>query len=176
MTFEIHTSQFWNGADQASFENAVQNYIDSLHAFNRVVGKPRPTAVHPLVERAVKRIQTQGQPDQYVSDYVVIDDTPPPPTLEDKKNKLMNDLRMAESEAMNKVFPHRKARLAQLKYSKAIAVPEDALTAEHDIVIIAALNVQATFDKIAIVAAQAESDIEDLTEQTIAHWHLPTFG
>src|SRR5258707_15595837 len=108
MTLEIHTSQFWDGADQLGFENAVQDYIHTLHAFNMVVGKPRPTAVHPLIEKAVKRVQTQGQPDKYVADFVVIDDTPPPPSLEEKKTKFLSEVRMAETEAMHRILPQRK--------------------------------------------------------------------
>src|SRR5258707_14648815 len=108
MAFEIHVSQFWNGADQAAFENAVQDYINTLHAFNMVVGKPRPTAVHPLVEKAIKRVQTQGQPDKYVADFVIVDDRPPPPSLEEKKHKLVSDLRFAENAAMEKILPARK--------------------------------------------------------------------
>jgi hypothetical protein len=175
--FVIHTSQFWDGADQNAFENAVQTYISTLHDFNRVVGKPRPTA-HPLVERAVRRVQTQGHPDQYVADYVVIDDTPPPPptpTLEEKKNKLTAELTAAEFEAMGKVFPARKMRLAHMKYSRAMSIPEDTRTVEHNEDIAHVNNIQAAFDKIAITAALAGADIEDLTEETIANWHLPTF-
>src|SRR6266852_5845734 len=109
MTLEIHPSQFWNGADQNAFDNAVKNYIDTLHAFNMIVGKPRPTA-HPLVERAVKRVQTQGQPDKYVADYMVVEDKLPVLSLEEKKNKFLSDLRFAENAAMEKILPARKIR------------------------------------------------------------------
>lgn len=176
MTFEIHTSQFWNGADQAAFENAVQDYINTLHAFNMVVGKPRPTAVHPLVERAVKRIQTQGQPDKYVADFVVVDDTPPPLSLEEKKHKLVSDLRFAENAAMEKILPARKIRLAHIKYSDAMSLDESVRTATHQEDIALITTVQGTRAQYTLKAAQAEADIEDLTEQTIDSWQLPEFG
>jgi|SRR5882724_6973010 len=176
MAFEIHTSQFWNGADQLAFENAVQNYINTMHAFNMVVGKPRPTAVHPLIERAVRRIQIQGQPDKYVADYVVIDDTPQPPSLEDKKNKLMSDLRFAENAAMEKVLPARKIRLAHIKYADALSLDESVRTATHQEDIDLIGKVQGIREHYALIAAQAEAEIEDLTEQTIDSWQLPTFG
>jgi len=166
MTLEVHVSQFWNGADQAAFENSVQEYVNSLHAFNMVVGKPRPTA-HPLVERAIKRVQKQGFPDQYVADYVVIDDTPPPPSLEDKKNKLMSELRAAEAVAMNSVLPHRKTRLVHLNSNKALTVSEEQRTDEHKKDIELLEKIKAFNEKIMRIAAQAESDIDDLTEQTI---------
>src|SRR5258708_20344277 len=104
MAFEIHTSQFWNGADQNAFDNAVKNYIDTLHSFNMIVGKPRPTA-HPLVERPVKRVQTQGQPDKYVADYVVVDDRPPPPSLVHTKNNLSSEVRFPHNTSMHKILP-----------------------------------------------------------------------
>src|SRR5450432_3414578 len=113
--FVIHTSQFWDGADQNAFDNAVQDYINRMHAFNAVVGKPRPVAIHPLIERAVKRVQTKGKPDTYVADYVVVDDSPPPPSLEDKKNKLMAELLVAEAKAKDGVLHPRKQRLAALR-------------------------------------------------------------
>lgn len=175
MTLEVHVSQFWNGADQAAFENSVQEYINSLHSFNMVVGKPRPTA-HPLIERAIKRIQKQGFPDQYVADYVVIDDSPPPPSLEDKKNSLMTKLRAAEAAAMNSALPHRKTRLVHLNHAKASMIPEEERTDEHlkDIELLEI--VRASNEKIMMIAAQAESDIDDLTEQNIDSWQLPVFG
>lgn len=176
MTFEIRISQFWDGADQIAFENAVQDYINTLHAFNMVVGKPRPAAIHPLVERAIKRIQEPGRPDRYVADYEIIDDTPPPPSLEDKKNKLMSELRQAESVSMNEILPHRKVRLLNLKHAAAVAVDETERTIQHNEDIAHMANIKEIYDRFSLIAAQAESDIEDLTEQTIANWHLPTFG
>ena len=175
MPLEIHTSQFWNGTDQILFENAVQDYIHTLHAFNMVVGKPRPTAVHPLIEKAVKRIQTQGQPDKYVADFVVIDDTPPPPSLEEKKNKLLSDLRFAENAAMEKILPARKIRLAHIKYNDALSLDETVRTAEHQKDIELITTVQGFRNQYALIAAQAEAVIEDLTEQTVDSWQLPEF-
>lgn len=175
MAFEIHVSQFWNGADQAAFENAVQDYINTLHAFNMVVGKPRPTAVHPLVEKAVKRVQTQGQPDKYVADYVVVDDRPPP-SLEEKKHKLVSELRFAENAVMEKVLPARKIRLAHIKYNDALSLDESVRTAEHEKDIALVVTMHGVREQNALKAAQAEADIEDLTEQTIDSWQPPDFG
>src|SRR5712675_1762141 len=174
MAFEIHTSQFWNGADQNAFDNAVKNYIDTLHSFNMIVGKPRPTA-HPLVERAIKRVQTQGQPDKYVADYVVVDDRPPPPSLEEKKNKLLSDLRFAENAAMEKILPARKIRLAHIKYNDALSLDETVRTAEHQKDIELITTVQGFRNQYALIAAQTEAAIEDLTEQTVDSWQLPEF-
>lgn len=176
MTFEVHTSQFWDGADQEAFVNAVQNHINTMHAFNMLVDSPRPIA-HPLVERAISRIQRQGQPDQYVADFVVIDDTTPPPlSLEDKKDKLTLQLRTAEADAANKIISPRKSRLVHLNGTAALAIDADKRTdaQKEDIALLD--EIQALQIKNAKTAAQAESEIEDLTEQTIDSWQLPTFG
>jgi len=146
-----------------------------LHAFNTVVGKARPTA-HPLVERAITRIQTKGQPDKYVADFIIVDDTPPPPSLEDKKNKLISDLRFAENTAMEKILPARKIRLAHIKCADAMSLDESVRTAEHNKDIALIVTVQGVREQYALIAAKAEADIEDLTEQTIDNWQLPTFG
>src|SRR6267142_1312103 len=124
MTLEIHTSQFWDGADQNGFENAVQDYIHTLHAFNMVVGKPRPTAVHPLIEKAV----------------------------------------------MEKILPARRIRLAHIKYNDALSLDETVRTAEHQKDIELITTVQGFRNQYALIAAQAEADIDDLTEQTIDSW------
>jgi len=178
MPREILMSQI--GGRRDDFDQAVADHIKKLHAFNSQVGKARPTA-HPIVESVIKRIQVNGKPDTYVSDYVILDDTPPgeephTPTLEEKKLALHRALHFAENEAKYKILPQRKVRLATVKMSTAMSTPEDKRTAEQLEDIASYLHVQKIWQSYDLIAAQAESDIDDLNEDTVDSWQPPTFG
>jgi len=172
MSYEIKASQINN---RAEFEVAVATHITRMIAFNKEVGQPRPVA-HPLVEASIKRVQARGRPDAYVPDYVIVDDAPAiisAISLEDKKRMHQAALTAAENDARFKLLPQRKLRLAQLKYQLAMSKPEDERTSEEneDIASINLLN--KAWEAIARKGAQAESDIDDLTEDTIDSWQLP---
>ena len=171
MPFEIHKSQFWDGADQNAFENAVQNYIRTLHDFNRVVGKPRPTA-HPLVERAIRRIQKEGHPDQFFADYVVIDDTPQV-SLEEKKSRLISKLRNLENATLHAEYPRGKMRLALHKCNQALLIKEDQRTEAQLEDIALVKRIQDFTEGVQEIAVHLEAEIEDLTEQNIDSWQMP---
>lgn len=180
MPFEIKLSQL---QDSAAFEKAVNDQINALHAFNKTVGKPRPVA-HPLVEGAIKRVQKPSG-DLYVPDYIIIDDTPapppepappPPPTLEEKKVYLVNVVRTAENEAKYKILPERKFRLAITKLNIALAVKEEDRSGEQREDIASYLLIQDAYRKFELIGSQAESDIDDLTEDNVDSWLPPTFG
>lgn len=172
MTYEIKASQIHN---RAEFEVAVATHITRMTAFNKEVGQPRPVA-HPLVEASIKRVQTRGRPDAYVPDYTIVEDTPPPApaiSLDDKKRMHQAALAAAESEAKFKLLPQRKMRLAQLKYQAAMRKPEDERTPEEN-EDVASLNLlEKAFAAITLKGAQAESDIDDLTDDTVDNWQLP---
>lgn len=188
MTFEIKLSQL---QDREQFEQAVAEHVDRLANFNREVGKPRPVA-HPLVEASVKRIShPKGTklPDDYMVDYVIVDDTQPPVesinlNLEDKKSVLAAQLRAAEHAAKVAVLPQRKHRILQLQTQNANAkikydtgIADYSELTEADTAVIEHLKkVQAAYAVIELIAAQAESDIEDLTDDTVDKWQVPNLG
>lgn len=177
MPLEIKLSQL---QDRAQFEQAVAEHVERLVAFSREVGKPRPVA-HPLIEAAVKRIshpKSAKLPDDFMADYVVTDDTPPPPpplNLEDRKHMLTAALRAAENAAKTAILPHRKHRLLNLNYAAVLAKPEDSYTDEDKKTIADFLSKVGAIQAIDLKAAQAESDIEDLTEDTVDSWQAPNF-
>lgn len=175
MTFEVKLSQF---ASRSVFENAVSAHAERLNAFSKEVGKPRPVA-HPLVDAALTRIVRPGKADEYVPDYHITDDTADSlegKTLDDKKQILLSKLAVAENEEKFKILPRLKMRLATAKYSKAVLKLEADRTAEENEDIASYLLVQAALGKISYKAAQAESDIDDLTEDTIDSWVMPPLG
>lgn len=175
MTLEVPLSVI--GGQDGAFKAAVDGHIAALKAFTKTTGKPRPTA-HPLVEQAIKRIQRNKQPDDFEADYTIIDDTPPPPvlTLEQKKEKLRSACIAAENEAKFKLLPKEKVRLAILKFQMASAKPEEERTAEEREDINSYNLVQKAWSLIELASATAESDIGDLTADTVDSWQVPTFG
>lgn len=186
MPFEIKLSQL---QDRVQFEQAVAEHIGRLVAFGKEVGTPRPVA-HPLVEAAIKRIshpKSAKLPDDYAADYVVIDDAPPPPAplnLEDRKRALHAALAVAEIAAKEAILPQRKHRLTLIKLNAANVklritdgvVDNSALSDDDKKIIESYKVIQERYTAIELIAAQAESDIEDLTEDTIDSWQQPQFG
>lgn len=176
MPYDIPLSQLGDQVD--AFKLAVENHILRLDAFNKTVGKPRPTA-SPLIEASITRIQTKGQPDKYVADYNIIDDTPhapPPLDLNDKKMQLHIRLLAVESMAKDAILPPRKKRLASIQYEQAMVKPEEERSDEDKAIIAHFLEINKKWLDIGALAAQAESDIEDLIEDNVDSWQVPTFG
>lgn len=177
MPFEVPLSLI---VDQPSFDQGVQLHIKALTDFTKTRGKPRPVA-HPLIEKSVKRVVypvNQKKPDSYVADYTFKDDTPKiePLTLEDKKNRLVALLHNAAIAAKNKILPQRKFRLFLLNVKDAVDKKEvdrsdadKALIAEHN-------DIQTKWNVIDRKLAEAESAIEDLTDDTVDSWQVPQLG
>lgn len=164
--------------DPDGFVAQVEAFIKELDAFAFKIGEPRPAA-DPLVESVLKRIQVEGKPDKYVADYEIIDDVSPlpPHTLEEKKMELERKVLAAVGIARDKIIPRRKLRLwqitaAKLPWAKPVkerSSEEQKLFDFHD-----KLNEQ--FNRIAEQAANAEYEIEELTEANIDGWQIPTIG
>lgn len=178
MPLEIKLSQL---QDRAQFEQAVAEHIERLVAFNREIGKPRPVA-HPLIEAAVKRVshpKAAKLPDDFMADYVIVDDTPPPPpplNLEDRKRALVAQLRAAEAAFGERILPTRKRRLLGLQAAEASVKPEEEKTEADRHLIASFQDKQACFRSLELHAAKIESDIEDLTDDTIDSFQVPNFG
>lgn len=173
MPFEIKLSQLPQGREP--LDQAVQEYIAKMAAFSQTVGQPRPVT-SPIIEACVKRVQRSGFPDSYEPDYIIVDDAPPPPpalNIDDQKSLLMAQLAHAENVAKNSVMKVGKIRLASLRMQAASTVLEADRTPQQHKDISHYQDVAAIYNQIEMAAAQAQSDIEDLTEETIAAWSMP---
>lgn len=157
-------------AGKVAFDKAVQEHIINLTLFNKSVGKPRPVASNPLVEQAIKCVQTPGKPDGYFADYEYVVKRL---TLEEKKTHFETKLTEAENAAKYKILPRLKVRLAHLRYDTAIKTPEDKRTSEQNEDIASYELIAKAWSVITLKAAQVHSDIDDLTEATVDSWQTP---
>lgn len=176
MTATIKTSQIAAlGATLEQFETAVIAHSQEMrwhrdhHADASRDPYPAPAA-NPLVDFCV------GKP-ALVPDYVVVDDTTP--TLEQRKTALVHALTVDEIAATERAWPSRKRRIDGIRYSGAMAKidadgadardgEEKAFCAEYE-------GRLRKFAEIEKTSAQAQADIDDLTEETISAWSNPKF-
>lgn len=142
MTLTVLKSQV---GDEADYRAAVEAYIAAMQAHAMTEGEPAPVAAG-IVESAVVRVQEPGQPDKFMADYEWINDDPPPPpepTAEEvaaiEKARKLQAIRIWEREAIARVMPPERMRLANLDYARAVRVPPDdrteaqkAIIAKHE--------------------------------------------
>jgi hypothetical protein len=163
MTLTLKQSQI--AALPFDFEQAVRDFIKAKED-HRFSGDAAPTA-DALVEAAVRRVQypiVAGKPDDFVADYVIEDDTPPPPTLAERKLAMIAESRQTEQAAIDALIPVGKWRLLDMDYQRAMAVPEKERSPEQARVIEQRRALDTKIDGIRYAAAQREAEIEDLAE------------
>lgn len=140
------------------------------------IGPPAPLT-YPLVQAAVRRVPPTlpDQPDDFVSDFVIEDDTPPPPTFVQHKAARMEEVARLEQAALDAVIPPGKRRLFGMERLRLSAIdPLELTTAEAQQL----ADYKQLFDKWAAVAFHAAtlcSQIEDQTEATLDAWEPAPF-
>lgn len=147
------------------FESAVASYIAALEE-HRFVGNAAPTALS-IVEQAVRRVQYpigDGKPDDFVADYEIYDDTPPPPSLEERKQRMRAESSMLELQEIDALMPQGKRRLLEMRASEAYMVPEDGRTLEQKQLIQTFEALGASMRAIHMAAAHREAEIDDLND------------
>lgn len=173
MTFKILKSSLTaQGATEEVFSAAVTAYISAMAVFSQTSDTPRPVA-HALVESAAKRIQEIGQPDTYVADYEVINDDPPPPTVAEKRTKLIQQSRTAEMEVGLRILPEGKRRLLNLEQARISVIKEDERIPEDKALF---ERIQATNKRLNDLyrhGAEVEAEIESLPEDQLDTFVLP---
>lgn len=183
------------------FESAVAEYIKAKMAHRFTVGEPAPWAPHPWVEYAVKRVPGgEGQPDDFVADYEIEDDIPPPPTLDERKQALAVKAHADAAEAQGALIPPLKARFWHIEFARVSAAvaavqpiaatrgkdgkpdaPAETPEALRTRALATLKSDDSTFflqhesrlkalDRIQYHLAILESEIHDLTEATIDTW------
>jgi hypothetical protein len=104
------------------------DFADQVAAFHKAkldhhntIGVPAPTADY-MVAQCVHRVPSDDPevPDNYVINYEVIDDLPPPPTLAEKRTKLRMQVQTAEFEAYDAIMTPGKLRLLHVEVDEAL--------------------------------------------------------
>jgi hypothetical protein len=160
------------------FAEAVQEYIAAKKHHQTTEGQPAPGAPHQMVEAAVKRVPGSIDPpraDEFVADYEIVDDTPPAPSLDQRKSALAMDVQQQAQVAIDKIRPPLKARLLAMDFSRAMAIEEAKRTPADKATIASYLDGNARIDAITYHLAKIEAQIHDLTEATIGDWSASPF-
>jgi hypothetical protein len=165
----------WIKALPFDFEPAVQEFIDAKKHHLTTEGVPAPTA-HPTVEAAVRRIPgTVDVPDDFVPDYQIVDDTPDPPSLDERKMLLASKLDSQATSLMHAIVPPLKSHLMNIQVGDAQIVPESQRTDEQKATIAdheaRSQKTHAIFRHLAVLKDQ----IHDLTDATIDTWEPAPF-
>lgn len=180
------------------FEAEVEKYRQARVHHQTTEGEGAPSAPDVMVERAVKRVPREGVPDDFVADYEIVNDTPPVrvPTLDERKAVLAGAVNTKANELIAAIAPPLKRRFWAIEHQRiqgemqkvakkenepldvwrdrALGIIKATVPADCDHV----LAEEARHKKIAAIsrhAAVCESDIHDLTEETIGGWSMPPF-
>jgi hypothetical protein len=167
------------------FEAEVKKFVQAKKDHLTTEGESAPTA-HPVVEAAVRRIrggmdpQTGfHHPDDFVADYSIVDDTPPPtppPTLDEMKQVLAAQVQANANALVNQIMPPLKQRIFQFQVGDALRRATAGAQTDADKAIIAeSMERQDKTESIYRHVALLESQIHDLTAETIDRWKAAPF-
>jgi hypothetical protein len=170
MTFQIAKSVI-NGLPY-SYADAVETFRQAklTHRFTGDVAPSAPA----IIEHAVRRVQTEGQADDFVADYEIIHDIPLP-TLAERKAALVAAIRSAEAAALAKIISPARERLMGLDLNAVYAKPEAARTDDDRALLAKAPDIAARKQAVHRHAATQEIAVEELTEATIDGWKPEAF-
>jgi hypothetical protein len=157
------------------FGGAVDAHIKALKAHQSTIGEAAPTPPHPLVERVIRRVQypiDAKKPDDFVADFKVVDDTP---SLDQRKMELAQKIGLGAQTLINSIIPPLKVRLWNLQANEAKGIPPAKRSTQQKTAIANQDARNAKVNAIMAHLAQMESDIDDLTEQTIDGWQPAPF-
>jgi hypothetical protein len=155
------------------------NYADEVEKFrqaklaHRFTGDIAPSAPA-IIEHAVRRVPRDGQADDFVADYEVIDDVPVP-TLAGRKAVLLGKIRTAEAAAMARIISPGRERLMGLDLNAVYAKPEAARGDADRALLAKSTDIAARKQAIQRCGAALEVEVEDLTEATIGGWIMRPF-
>ena len=177
MSVHIPLSQI---GDAAAFRAKVEAHRAALAAHRS--GKPGIGApqADQLVDSLVLRVPGTGPvatrgPDEFeVRPYEIVDDTPPPPSLAERKATLLGELHRTEQATRNAILSPGRANLLTLTANEAMNTPEAARSPDQAAAIAAYVAFQSRSVEISHNAAVAQIEIEDLTEADVVNWKVPS--
>lgn len=164
MTLRLLKSQI--DALDFNYAEAVETFRQAKLAHRFTVDVPAPTAPA-IVEQAVQRIPSEGAPDDYVTAYEIIDDTPPPPSVEELRTALINRARQDEMNEVNAIMSPGRRRLLDIEYQEAMSkLPEQQ--GPKDVAAISLFaEFQAKAKEIGRASIVRQIEIEDMGEEEV---------
>jgi hypothetical protein len=154
-------------------------YADEVEAFrqaklaHRFTGDIAPSAPAEI-EHAVRRVHTEGQADDFITDYEIVEDIPVP-TLAERKQALVGAIRNAEAAALAEIISPARERLMGLDLNAVYARPETARSDADRALLAKATAIASRKDTIHRHGIHLEIAVEELTEATIDGWTAQEF-
>lgn len=155
--------------DQAAFAARVEAFRQAKLAHHQTVGEPAPAEAD-LIESCVRRVPRTDEPDDYVSDYEIIQ-----PTLEERKQELSAAVHAAETAALHAKLSPAKRRLHSYQLQDVTVKTKDEITDEDKATLAQHRDLTAHANRVGRHAAQLLSEIEDLTAETVEKWQAAPF-
>jgi hypothetical protein len=175
MTAKIMLSVLTNmGTTPEEFGEQVEAFVQAKMDHRFKVGEPAPTAPA-MIENLVKRVPPAG-PDEFVADYQIIDDTPPPKSLAERKGELLSMLAREEQDALNAVLSPAKRRLLGMEVARVSGIQADQRSKSDKAILEESVRIARLGQAIQLHGAKMMAEVEDLTEETIEGWSPKEFG
>jgi hypothetical protein len=170
MTFEIHRSYI----ERLPFDymKSVEDFRQALLA-HRFTGDAAPTAPE-AVARAIRRVQTENQPDDFVADVKIIEDVVAP-NLAERKLVLLSKIRADETKALVAIIAPARERMLMLDIGVIGNTKLEDMTEDQKALIEKRMDIVAKKTVVARYFLNLEIEIEDLTETTIDAWSFRPF-
>lgn len=166
------------------FEKAVAEYVVARREHSQTIGEGAPRARDQLVELFVKRVppNEHNNEEDFVADFEIVDDmqAPPPPdpavlTLDQKKAKLASEAQAAAIVIWDKILPPLKRRMVAADRGRIFKIAEQDRT-PVDVAAMAKYEAdQERGQAIELHLGLLESEIDDLTEETVDAWKPKEF-
>lgn len=172
MTFRIAKSVL--DALPFDFAEAVEGHRQALLA-HRFSGDAAPSA-EAAVEQAVRRIRREGEADDFVADYEVVDDRPAPASGFDLRQQLLSALRQAEAAARDQVVGAGRMRRLGLDVARILGKPAVERAKEDEAALVAYAEIQQRLEAIQYHAAVQEETLEALSPSQLANWQWKPFS
>jgi hypothetical protein len=165
MTFQIARSVV-SGLPYAYAEE-VEKFRQARLA-HRFSGDAAPSAPA-VVEQAVRRVPVEGEADNFVTDYAIIEDIPAP-TLADKKAALWATIRSMEAAALAHIITPARERLMGFDLNTIYGKPETARSDADRALLTRAAEIAARRQVVQRHGAELEVAVEELTAATVDGW------
>jgi hypothetical protein len=170
MTFQIAKSVL--NALSYSYADEVEKFRQAKLA-HRFTGDIAPSAPA-IIEHAVRRVPREGEADDFVADYEVIDDVAAP-TLAERKAALLGKIRTAEAAASARIISPGRERLMGLDLNAVYAKPEADRSDADRALLATSADIAVRKQAIQRHGAALEVEVEDLTDAAMDGWTMRPF-